>query len=144
MLLGALDRLKVPQQNVDNLLIYFEFIRDYVDRLITHQYNPFIKTAQLEGAMGTDEDAIDIQEEDMQPLARVIKERFITMHRIFQVYSEVSQDYVIPGFNTVDKIGSSTSALSEIDVRARHVDLEAYRRNASENIRSHTKKVQID
>ena len=92
--------------------------------------------ARIDGATGNSEEALEIQKEDLQPTAKSVKQHFIIMQRISQVYAEVSEQYIIPGFDAVDSIASSRAMLTNEEVREKHTKLDNYRKDAVENIRS--------
>jgi len=65
-----------------------------------------------------------------------VKSRFMIMHKISQTYSQVSKEYIMPGFQIVDKMSTSEMFLSSSQVSARSRELSNYATHSTHSIRS--------
>lgn len=65
-----------------------------------------------------------------------IKGRLVAMQQISQAYSQVSLEYIMPGFEIVGRMALSEFVLTSGQVSAKSSELSRYNSSATENIRS--------
>lgn len=125
------------QQNVERLLLFFRGINDQVQNMVQFYSDPLLEALEF-GKSISEEERDEVYHEMVQKTALDVKVRFVIMQKLSQVYSEVSERHIIAGFNQVDRLSLLETSLSDEDVRARHDDLDEYRKAATDGIREVT------
>jgi hypothetical protein len=123
------------QDNIGNLLTFFTDISDYVELLYDNAVDEagFIGKVRLPEHLSHEErDAcLDIE---VHHTAIDLKARFKVMQKIAQTYSQVSKQYIMPGFTIISKLTISESFLNDSQVQARSTELSHFNLEAANDI----------
>ena len=142
MLGRAIERLTTLQLNVETILLFFRAIQTEVQNLVEFHNEPLLEQLDY-GREVTPEEKNELVKAMVRQQALDVKVRFTIMQRLAQVYCEVSEQHLLTGFDIIQRLSFSQSAMSDEDARRSNQTLEDYRKTATEGVEGVTKVVSI-
>jgi hypothetical protein len=135
-----MNELVYLQENVVKLLLFFQQIADRVGALVDMSKEAFVPQVEFPEALGKDDSSVSLRQ-DIRSLALEAKIGFTYVKKIAQIYTEVSDEHIVAGFNAINRLCVSSYSSTEAEKKEIHLELDMYEEDACSRIKATTTKV---